>query len=173
VFRNVLVAFDGSPHAEKALQHAVDLAQSEGARLTLLTAYPSYLDVVSGTALGGFASGTGLGGGPAINVDEIQEQLRAEAKATLDRASAQVPAGVSSQTVLATGPPAQMVLDQVREGQHDLVVMGTRGRTGIGAMLLGSVSHNVLHHSHVPVLIVPAKEGVEALQEETSRLGKV
>ena len=49
-----------------------------------------------------------------------------------------------------------MVLDQVREGQHDLVVMGARGRSGIGALLLGSVSHNVLHHSPVPVLIVPA-----------------
>ncbi len=163
MFRNVLVAFDGSPHAEVALQHAVDLAQSEGARLTLLTACPSYLDVASGTAIGGFASGAALGGGTSINLDEIQRQLREEAKATLDRASAQVPAGVESKTVLATGPAAQMVLDQVRDGQHDLVVMGSRGRTGIGAMLLGSVSHNVLHHSHVPVLIVPVTEGVEAL----------
>jgi nucleotide-binding universal stress UspA family protein len=154
MFRNVLVAFDGSPHAEVALQHAVDLAQSEGARLTLLTACPSYLDLASSAA---------LGGGTSINLDEIQRQLRQEAKATLDRASAQVPAGVESKTVLATGPAAQMVLDQVRDGQHDLVVMGSRGRTGIGAMLLGSVSHNVLHHSHVPVLIVPVTEGVEAL----------
>jgi len=142
MFRNVLVAFDGSPHAELALKHAVDLAQSEGARLTLLTVYR---DPTSGVV-----------GVPDNLMDEIEQQLRDEAQATLNRAGAQVPPGVPAQAVLSTGPAAQIVLDQVREGQHDLVVMGARGRSGIGAMLLGSVSHNVLHHSPVPVLIVPA-----------------
>jgi nucleotide-binding universal stress UspA family protein len=156
MFRNVLVAFDGSAHAQLALQHAVDLAQSEGARLTLMTVYRD--------------SGSGMVGVPENVMDQIEQQLRDEAQATLDRASAQVPARVPSQTVLSTGPAAQMVLEQVREGDHDLVVMGSRGRSGVGAMLLGSVSHNVLHHSHVPVLIVPTGGGVEKLQEETPRL---
>jgi nucleotide-binding universal stress UspA family protein len=159
MFRNILVAFDGSPPAEVALRHAIDLAQAEGARLTVLTASPSYLDVASGAA---------MAGGTRINLDEIQQQLHDDAKATLDAAGTQIPAGVPSETVVASGPPAQMVLEQVRKGQHDLVVMGSRGRTGIGAMLLGSVSHNVVHHSHVPVLIVPARKGVEPLEEQTS-----
>jgi nucleotide-binding universal stress UspA family protein len=157
MFRNILVAFDGSPPAEVALRHAIDLAQAEGARLTLLTASPSYLDVAS----------RAMAGGTTINLDEVAQQLQDDAKATLDAASAQIPASVPSETVVASGPPAQMVLEQVRNGQHDLVVMGSRGRTGLGAMLLGSVSHNVVHHSHVPVLIVPARKGSEPLEEQT------
>jgi nucleotide-binding universal stress UspA family protein len=153
MFRNILVAFDGSPPAEMALKHAIDLAQAEGAHLTLLTAYPSDLEVTwSGV----------VGGGPAIDLYQLQQHLEHEAKAILDHGSAQVPAQV----------PSQSVLDRVRHGQHDLVVMGSRGRSEIGAMLLGSVSHNVLHHSPVPVLIVPGGKDVEAVQEDTSRLEK-
>lgn len=159
MFQSILVAFDGSPPAEMALKHAIDLAQAEGAHLTLLTAYPSDLDVAwSGV----------VGGGPAIDLYELQQHQKREAKAILDHGSAQVPAQVPSQSVLATGPAAQMVLDRVRDGKHDLVVMGSRGRTGIGAMLLGSVSHNVLHHSPVPVLIVPGRSDRQAVQEDTS-----
>ena len=158
MFRNVLVAFDGSPPAEEALRQAVDLAQAEGARLTLLTASPSYLDVVSGAA---------LAGGTAIDPDQIQRQLREDAQAILDQGSSEIPSEVPSEAVLATGPPAQVVLNRVREGQHDLVVMGSRGRTGIGAMLLGSVSHNVLHHSPVPVLIVPTRKGADGPERGT------
>jgi nucleotide-binding universal stress UspA family protein len=46
------------------------------------------------------------------------------------------------------------LLKQIAEGQHDLVVMGSRGRGAVRSALLGSVSHHVLHHSDVPVLIV-------------------
>jgi nucleotide-binding universal stress UspA family protein len=156
MFRSILVAFDGSPPAEVALHHAIDLAQAEGSHLTVLTASPSYLDVASGAA---------MAGGTRINLDEVQQQLQEDAKALLDGASAQIPAGVPSETVVASGPPARVVLEQVRRGQHDLVVMGSRGRTRIGAMLLGSVSHNVVHHSHVPVLIVPDRKDAGALEE--------
>ena len=159
MFRNILVAFDGSPPAEVALHHAVDLARAEGARVTVLTAFPSYVDIASTAA---------MAGGTRINMDEILQQLQADAKALLDAARARIPEGVPSQTVAASGAPAQVVLEQVRKGQHDLVVMGSRGRTGLGAMLLGSVSHNVVHHSHVPVLIVPARKDDEPLEKESS-----
>ena len=165
MFRNILVAFDGSPPAEEALEHAIDLAQAQGARLTLLTASPSYLDVASSVAPGGaslITSSAAAGGEPRIDLNQAQRQLEEDAKAVLDRGAARVPATLVSETVLATGAPAQKVLERVRQGQHDLVVMGSRGRTGIGAMLLGSVSHNVLHHSPVPVLIVPPHRDVEA-----------
>jgi nucleotide-binding universal stress UspA family protein len=163
MFRNILVAFDGSPPAEVALQHAIDLAQAEGARLTVLTAVPSYLDVASRAA---------MIGGTRMDLDEVEEQLREDAKATLDAAGAQIPSSVLSETVVASGPPAQVVLEQVRKAQHDLVVMGSRGRTGIGAMLVGSVSHNVVHHSQVPVLIVPAHKDAEPLEQVPSPRGR-
>jgi nucleotide-binding universal stress UspA family protein len=46
------------------------------------------------------------------------------------------------------------VIRQIEVGHHDLVVVGSRGRGAVRSSLLGSVSHNILHHSPVPVLIV-------------------
>ncbi|MBJ7597577.1 universal stress protein [Candidatus Nephthysia bennettiae] len=160
MFRKILVAFDGSAHAEAALGHAIDLARSEGADLTLLTARHSYYDLGPGAAV------AGEGGLPAVNVEEVDQALNDEAQALLDRARGRVPTEVAAETVLAIGPAAQAVLDQVREGRHDLVVMGSRGRAGVRSLILGSVSHNVLHHSHVPVLIVPAGENAGTGQSE-------
>jgi nucleotide-binding universal stress UspA family protein len=64
---------------------------------------------------------------------------------------------VSVTTVLSTAPVPRALLRQIEEGQHDLVVMGSRGRGAVRSALLGSVSHDVLHHSPVSVLIVHAK----------------
>jgi nucleotide-binding universal stress UspA family protein len=65
---------------------------------------------------------------------------------------------------MVDGDPAQSVLDQAVADGHDLIVLGSRGRDDATSLLLGSVSHAVLHRSHVPVLIVhvPAVEHQES-----------
>ena len=65
-----------------------------------------------------------------------------------------VPDRVSVSTVLSDKPVRAALIEQVATGRHDLVVMGSRGRGALRSVLLGSVSHYVLHHSPVPVLIV-------------------
>jgi nucleotide-binding universal stress UspA family protein len=57
-------------------------------------------------------------------------------------------------TVQGSDPVRVSLLKQVTGGSHDLVVMGSRGRGAVRSALLGSVSHYLLHHSPVPVLIV-------------------
>jgi nucleotide-binding universal stress UspA family protein len=140
MFRNILVAIDGSPHADRALMDAIDLAASENARLTLFTA------IVPPPHVAYFA--------PGAPIDDLARDAAAEAEAVLLRARASVPADVSVTTVLATQPVLRTLLRQIEEGHHDLVVMGSRGRGAVRSALLGSVSHYVLHHSPVPVLIV-------------------
>ncbi|PZS36343.1 MAG: hypothetical protein DLM58_01935 [Pseudonocardiales bacterium] len=152
MFRKVLVAFDGSPHAEAALEHAIDLARSEGAGLTLLTARRSYYDLGPGAGL------SAEGGLPVINAEEVDHSLQDEAQALLDRARVARASRGGSGYRAGDRARRQAVLAQIREGRHDLVVMGSRGRANVRSLILGSVSHNVLHHSHVPVLIVPAGE---------------
>jgi nucleotide-binding universal stress UspA family protein len=143
MFRNILVAVDGSRHAEQALMDAIDLAESEHARLTLFTAVLPPPTV------------TYFGAGAAVA--ELAHDAEAKAAEILLRAVASVPADVSVTTVLTRQPVVRALLRQIEAGHHDLVVMGSRGRGAVRSALLGSVSHGVLHHSPVPVLIVHAE----------------
>lgn len=143
MFRNILVAIDGSQHADQALMDAIDLAESENARLTLFTA------IVPPPAVAYFGAGAA--------VAELAHDTEARAAEVLLRAVASVPADVSVTTVLTAQPVIRALLRQIEDGHHDLVIMGSRGRGAVRSALLGSVSHAVLHHSPVPVLIVHAQ----------------
>jgi nucleotide-binding universal stress UspA family protein len=69
---------------------------------------------------------------------------------------------VNAEVLLVDAEPAQALLDRAAASNHDLIVVGSRGRGDAGSFLLGSVSHAVLSHSRVPVLIVhvPSVEDV-------------
>jgi nucleotide-binding universal stress UspA family protein len=143
MFHNILVAVDGSRHAEQALADAIDLAVCERSRLTLLTA-------VAPTPAIAYVGATG----DAITA--LTQATEANAEAILRRAVERVPTAVSVTTVLSQEPVEQALLHQVAAGRHDLIVMGSRGRGAVRSALLGSVSHYVVHHSPIPVLIVHA-----------------
>jgi nucleotide-binding universal stress UspA family protein len=143
VFRNILVAVDGSAHADRALGEAIDIARGSNARLTIITAVT---EPRTGVTMA-LAAGAAAGLGPAL-LGEADRILRAAA----DR----VPDDVSVTTILSEKPIRSAILERIREGNHDLVVMGSRGRGTVRSAVLGSVSHHVLHHSPVPVLIVHA-----------------
>jgi nucleotide-binding universal stress UspA family protein len=145
VFHNILVCVDGSPHAERALAEAVDLATTQNARLTLLTAVsrPPYWANTPLTAAG---------------IEPLAADLHKEAEKTLRAAVDEVPATVSVTKILTEDPIRDALVCQIKSGRYDLVVMGSRGRGALSASLLGSVSHYALNHSEVPVLIVRADE---------------
>ncbi len=151
MFQNVLVAIDGSADADQALAQAIDLAESEHARLTLFSA------VVTPSA----AAYIGAGGGVAATLARGAES---ETETVLRAAVRRVPDGVSVSTVQSSEPVRPALIHQIKTGHHDLVVMGSRGRGAVRSVLLGSVSHYVLHHSPVPVLIARAdpERGLES-----------
>jgi nucleotide-binding universal stress UspA family protein len=141
VYRSVLVAVDGSEHSERALRDAADLARAEGATLTLVTVVvPPPRPVLAGPY--------------AVPVTTDLGELEREGAQIVERAAATVPEGVRVETVVRKGAPGPAVLEQVTEGGHDLIVLGSRGRGAISSLFLGSVSHYVLHHSPTAVLIV-------------------
>jgi nucleotide-binding universal stress UspA family protein len=143
MFHNILVAVDGSPDAEQALTEAIDLAECENTRLTLITAVSQ-------------VPATAYGSAGVLPVAQLLEDARVEAETILRRARERVPHDLPETTVLTEQPIRAALIDQIAKGGHDLVVMGSRGRGTVRAALLGSVSHYVLHHSPVPVLIVHA-----------------
>jgi len=139
VYHKILVAFDGSANARRALAHAVNLARDQCARLTLLTVIPP-------------RGAIGIGGG-ATSAAETMIGCYSE---ILHSAAASVPDDVGITTQLVEGSPARCIVERAVAGRHDLIVMGSRGRGRLAGALLGSVSHRVLHASPVPVLIVHA-----------------
>ena len=144
MFHNILVAVDGSPHSDLALSQAIDLADSERSRLTLMTGV-----VMPPVAAFATTAAAGL-------LPEAIQAAKAEAESILRRARERVPAEIPVTTIVTEQPIRCALVDQVRAGHHDLVVMGSRGRGAVRSALLGSVSHYVLHHSPAPVLIVHA-----------------
>ncbi len=145
MFHNILVCVDGSPHAERALAEAIDLADAQHARLTLLSSVsaPPYWATTPMTAAG---------------IDSLAAEFADEAEAALRAAAARVPASIPLTKILSHEPIRDARTDEIKTGRHDLVVMGSRGRGAVTASLLGSVSHYALNHSRVPVLVVHAEE---------------
>jgi nucleotide-binding universal stress UspA family protein len=153
VFRNILVAVDGSAHAERALAEAIDLARSNGGTLTLATVVTGVNSWVVGAA-GGMA--------PPPDLPQLRQAVAQEYEHVLKAAMATVPDDVNSSSVLLEGRPSDALVKQIRAGGHDLVVMGSRGRGEFRSLVLGSVSHEVLHTCPVPVLVVHLPEDAGA-----------
>jgi nucleotide-binding universal stress UspA family protein len=147
VFHRILVAIDGSEHAHRALLEASDLAKLSNARLTVMTVSqkPSTL-LVGGPVV------------PPIDIRGLDEAIEREHQQLLDASLEEIPEDVSVVKVLAHGSPPSSILQQALRGDHDLIVLGSRGRGGVTAMLLGSVSLQVMQHSRVPVLVVHEAE---------------
>ena len=141
MFHNILVPIDGSAHADRALDQAVDLAEAEHAQLTLFSA-------VATTPPGAY-----LGGGAGVAA-EIAREAETAAAEILKSAVERVPDSLPVRTILSKDPVRTALIGAIEQGGYDLVVMGSRGRGAVQSTLLGSVSHYVLNHSPVPVLIV-------------------
>jgi nucleotide-binding universal stress UspA family protein len=142
MFTSILVGVDRSQHAKVALSQAVDIARTQKATLTVLVAYSTMMPWGPVAPL------------PQSAVDEFIAGVRAEGQAIADEAMSAIPAEVKSEVLVVDASPAEAILDRATAGHHDLIVVGSRGRGDAGSFLLGSVSHAVLSHSRVPVLIV-------------------
>ena len=142
--RSIVVGTDGSKPADEAVRQATDMASREGARLHLVTAYPDPQILRERT--------TGTGGGAYTIVD-----LREVAESLVQRAARDaLSKGVEVETHVREGQPAEVIIDVANQEQADLIVVGSRGLTGIKRYLLGSVSSKVSEHAPCSVMIVRA-----------------
>jgi universal stress protein A len=147
---NILVPVDFSPCSRAAMRYALALVRTFRARLEVLHVWelPGYLrpDL---TVWAGDVSGS------------LAEHARREAEQGMRLfvdESGLLPDDKVHSTVLG-GTPYASVLAALEDGDFDLVVMGTHGRTGLSHVLLGSVAERVVRHAKVPVLTVRAPEG--------------
>lgn len=140
----IIVATDGSARAELG----VDLVASIG--------WPAATTIVVVEAV---ASGVAVFGGPwppvpPVETEALDEAIRAEARQHLDAAAARLASpGLSIETTIGTGRPADVVTALAEEQDGDLIVVGSRGHGVIESMLLGSVSAEIVDRSRLPVLV--------------------
>jgi nucleotide-binding universal stress UspA family protein len=156
MFRRILVAFDDSPHARRGLAEAIDLAQATHAQLTLISVVPRPSAWVS------------AGYEVPVPRDDLAGRLEGECKAALEVAVSAVPRDLPVTILLKHGSAADTIVEQAVEGEHDLVVVGSRGRSGLRSLLLGSVSHAVLKASPAPVLVVHVPDGDVPAEREVT-----
>jgi nucleotide-binding universal stress UspA family protein len=147
MFKNILVATDGSTLSAKAVQRAIDLAETLGARLTAFYASPVY-------TLQGFGESV------AIEPAYSRKMYEARRKEDADKILGAIARKAAAAGVKLTGVhaysslPWEAILAAAKKQKCDLIVMASHGRRGVSALLLGSETHKVLTHSTVPVLVI-------------------
>jgi nucleotide-binding universal stress UspA family protein len=139
----VLVGIDGSENSFHALAWAAEEAKLRGGSLRIVC---SFEDPVATVGLG-----TSFYGGTAFSVDP--ELIEDAARSVLDEARRRVGADVEVELVARCDRPAAVLCEQSRDAA--LLVVGSRGHSAVGSLLLGSVSNYVAHHASCPVVIVP------------------
>lgn len=145
--KTILVPFDGSGFANRAIDYACDLATKYGAKLVLLHA----IDYRFGRLpdeLHRFAVSEHLNGRDEVYavVEKLLESAELRARN----------AGVENvETVSRAGDAATEILDTIKSVDADHIVMGSRGLSELKGLLVGSVSQKVVAHAGIPVTIVP------------------
>jgi nucleotide-binding universal stress UspA family protein len=134
----VLVATDGSEHSMKAVQRALELAEKQGAQVTLMS--------VAYYVQGNFD-------GMPMN---IQDKLEDEARAALKKSKAVFDAkNIPVETVLEAGlVPANLIIAKAEDGKFDRIVIGSTGMNAIERILMGSTAAKVVAHAPCEVTVV-------------------
>lgn len=144
---NVVIAYDGSDNA----RHAITVAAQElgPRRADVLHVWEPFASATTRLAI--YATLVGATG------DEVElEAKRAQAIADEGAKFARDAGFDATAVALRTeGPTAAAIVDYITEHKPSLVVMGTRGLSGLHSAIVGSVSHQVVEHLSVPVLVVP------------------
>lgn len=145
MYKHILITTDGSDLARKGVDHGLSLAKSLAAKVTVVTVtepFPIY-----------------VGEGWALRPDDLERYDVDQVKHAQDlfqpiEASAER-LGVACQTRHVPGRrPAEAILDVAAEQDCSLIVMASHGRRGLGRLLLGSQTQEVVSHSPIPVLVI-------------------
>jgi nucleotide-binding universal stress UspA family protein len=142
---NILVAVDFSDSSKAALEYALSIADKFEAAVTLVHAVEPYIyqdDLALGTTL-----------------EEIDARWNRKQKEKLEiLRQSTVRNGTPSTVIVASGVAWTKIVETAKSRQADLIVIGTRGLTGLKHVLMGSTAERVVRHAHCPVMVVHAPQ---------------
>ena len=143
MYERILLPTDGSAGAERATEHAIELARLSGGTIIAM-------NVVDTSAAAAVPEAQ------AISINELFEEAGSKAvDAVVEQVEAQ---GIPIETELRTGSAHGEILAVAQERDVDVIVMGTHGRTGLDRVLLGSVADRVIRHADYPVMVTRARK---------------
>lgn len=166
----ILVCYDGSEDARAAVSRAAALFSGQSA--IVLTVWEPFIEVVAHTSLGfGMVAA-------APDSDAIDQGSRRRAEEIADEGTDLAEATgleATSRVCAQTSTTARTILGEAEKLGAEAIVMGSRGRTGLKSLLLGSVSHEVIQHADRAVVVVPspavAASRARKVEEEAVALG--
>ncbi|MDS0239917.1 MULTISPECIES: universal stress protein [unclassified Haloferax] len=138
MYSEILVPTDGSKAAERAIDHALDIAETYDARIHALYVVDTSIY-------------TSLDAGADVVIDALEREGDAATRHVREAADE---VGIDVQAEVVTGTAYRSIRKYIDDHDIDLVVMGTHGRTGLSHYLLGSVTERVVRTSPVPVLTI-------------------
>ncbi|MGD9775126.1 universal stress protein [Diaphorobacter sp.] len=146
MYQRILIATDGSPLSDKAVESGLGLASLTGASVVALKVVPRY-------------PRSYFEGGLPVDQDDIkriEKQWSDAAQELVNKVKLRgTDEGVSVKAVVAKSDlVAEAVIAAAKKHKCDLIVMASHGRKGIKRLLLGSETQHVLTHSHIPVLVL-------------------
>ena len=136
---NILVPVDGSENSDRAVRYAIDLLKSGGGKLHVLN--------VQAPVGGGVSTFVRKADIDSYHRDEGEKALASAMKLAAD-------ADMPAEKHISVGRPGALVTEFAERVGAVMIVMGTRGHTGIAGVLLGSVAQDVIARAAVPVCLV-------------------
>ena len=134
----VLVATDGSVHSMKAVERALELAEKQGAQVTLMSVAYYVADYLEGMP------------------PNVQGKLEDEARAALQKGKALFDAkNLPVETVMEAGlVPANLIIQKAQDGKFDRIIIGSTGMNAIERIIMGSTASKVVAHAPCEVTVV-------------------
>lgn len=141
--KKILATTDFSDPSRRGVQQAVELAEHFGAELILVHATPPLRAVSGATTVAGYY------------LPKVSEEINAEAAQIAERMrEEEIPSSVTSRVHILHGKAAEAIADFAKEEGVDLIVMASRGESGLKELFTGSVAHRMLGRAPCPVLVV-------------------
>jgi universal stress protein A len=140
----ILVPTDFSAHSAMALEHAIELARRFSGTIHLLHAYSIVIPAL-------YPEPIRL---PPTVIEDLRESARNQLESQAKRLAG---LGIPHQAHVIPGSPATVIVELASSLPADLIVLGTRGLTGLKHVVLGSVAERVVRLAHCPVMTVKAE----------------
>lgn len=150
MFKHIMVTLDGSKLAEQVLPKAIEAAKLFNAELTLYRV----VTPLAKSYRGGSASRSAI--------ESAEKKIQVIANEYLEEIASDIrDEGITVNAVTTIGTPYRSIVEYTESEGIDLLIMSTRGETGITRWLLGSVTDHVIRGVSIPVWVIPARNNVE------------